>query len=518
LGRDQAANVGQRTVTSGRKFARNSALNLTGTLLPLVLAVLAMPPLVRGMGAERFGILTLAWAAIGYFGLFELGLSRALTQAVAHRIGANRNGELPALVWTALLLLLVLGVLGAVVLAAATPTLITRVLNVPAGLQHEAIVSFYILAASLPFVVTTAGLRGLMEAHQHFGVVTALRIPLLAFMLLGPLLVLPFSKSLVPAVLMLAIGRVLAWTAHLVVCLRRYAYLHEASPSVQAASLGPLLRYGGWTTVSNIVSPIMVYVDRFLIGALLPMAAVAAYVTPYEVVTKLSVIPASVLAAMFPALAATFSSDRQHMIYLYDRALRSVVLLIFPVILVAIALAQDGMRIWMGGAMPPESAVVLQWLALGVFINSIAQVPYVALQSAGRPDLIAKLHLLELPLYAVSIWFFARWFGLVGVAIAWTLRVTIDAIALVLVARRTLQLPIMPQLGSPWTLPLMLMALAGAVLPTNAVSRIAYVVVMGGVFVATAWRGLLSAPERHALVSSIRSPRTAFVETTEGLA
>ena len=44
-------------------------------------------------------------------------------------------------------------------------------------------------------------------------------------------------------------------------------------------------------TVSNVVGPIMVYLDRFLIGALLPMAAVTQYVTPYEVVTKLTVIP-----------------------------------------------------------------------------------------------------------------------------------------------------------------------------------------------------------------------------------
>jgi O-antigen/teichoic acid export membrane protein len=486
-------------------------------LLPLVLAVIAIPPLVRGMGAERFGILTLAWAAIGYFGLFELGLSRALTQAVAHRIGLNRNGELPALVWTAMLLLLALGIVGAVILAAGTPMLVTRVLNVPPGLRQEAIVSFYILAASLPFVVTTAGLRGLMEAHQHFGIVMALRIPLLAFMLVGPLLVLPFSKSLVPAVLMLAAGRVIAWAAHLVVCLRRYTYLRAVSPTVHAASVGPLLRFGGWTTVTNVVSPVMVYLDRFLIGGLLPMSAVAHYVTPYEVVTKLAVIPAAVLGAMFPAFAAAFSSDREHMIHLYDRALRTVVLLIFPVILIAIALAPDGMRIWMGSALPPESAVVLQWLALGVFINSIAQAPFVALQSAGRPDLIAKLHLLELPLYAGSIWLFARSYGLVGVAIAWTLRVVIDGVALVIVARRVLLLPILPRLGSAWTLPLMIVALVGAVFPMSTVTRIAYVMVVGAVFVATAWRGLLSAPEREALVSWMRSPRSIVVETTEGL-
>ena len=67
-------------------------------------------------------------------------------------------------------------------------------------------------------------------------------------------------------------------------------------------------------------------------------------------------------------------------------------------------------------------------------------------------------------------------------------------------------------------LPLMIVALVGGALMPNAILRIVYVIVVGGVFVATAWRGLLSGPERAALVSSIRSPRTVFVETTEGLA
>ena len=499
-------------------FARNSALNLIGILLPLVLAVLAMPPLIRGLGPARFGILTLAWAAIGYFGLFELGLSRALTQAVAHRIGINQNGELPALVWTALLLLLVLGVVGAVAVAAATPVLITRVLNVPPELRAEAIVSFYILAASLPFVVTTAGMRGLMEAHQHFGVATALRIPLVAFMLVGPLLILPFSKSLVAAVLMLVAGRLIAWVAHVLVCLRRYAYLRQTSPILRAAPIVPLLRFGGWTTLTNIVSPIMVYLDRFLIGALLPMAAVAQYVTPYEVVTKLTVIPSSVLAAIFPAFAATFSSDRHRMMHIYDRALRAVILLTFPVLLVVIAFAHTGMRLWMGAALPPESGKVLQWLALGVFINGIAHAPYAALQGAGRPDLIAKLHMLELPLYGVSIILLARSFGLIGVAIAWTLRVAVDAVALMLVARRTLQLPIVPRLGSVWTLPVMIAALVAAMVAPNTLVRIGYVAVVGIAFTTLAWRHLLTEQERAALVGWMRSPRSIVVPTTEPLA
>src|ERR1700723_1921283 len=62
-----------------------------------------------------------------------------------------------------------------------------------------------------------------------------------------------------------------------------------------APSVGPLLRFGGWMTVSNIVGPLMVTLDRFLIAGLISVTAVAYYATPYELVTKLLLVPVAVV-------------------------------------------------------------------------------------------------------------------------------------------------------------------------------------------------------------------------------
>src|SRR5688572_22272095 len=121
-------------MTDGRLLARNTLLNLLGQAFPLLVALVALPLLINertGLGAERFAILALAWTAIGYFGAFELGLSRALTQAVAQRLGAGTGDELAAVAWPALLLQLCLGMVGAILLAAATPVLVNQLLNVP---------------------------------------------------------------------------------------------------------------------------------------------------------------------------------------------------------------------------------------------------------------------------------------------------------------------------------------------------------------------------------------------------
>jgi len=65
----------------------------------------------------------------------------------------------------------------------------------------------------------------------------------------------------------------------------------------------------------------------------------------------------------------------------------------------------------------------------------VACVPFALIQSAGRPSLTAKLHILELPVYLPLVWFLARCRGIEGVAMAWTARVLLDTVLLFLFAR-----------------------------------------------------------------------------------
>src|SRR6266849_6884349 len=99
-------------LTSGRLLARNTVWNLVGSAAPMAVAVFCIPILIRGLGHERFGVLTLAWALIGYASLFDLGLGRALTQLASRKLGEGEEREIPSLAWTSLLLMLLLGLLG----------------------------------------------------------------------------------------------------------------------------------------------------------------------------------------------------------------------------------------------------------------------------------------------------------------------------------------------------------------------------------------------------------------------
>jgi len=418
----------------GSLLARNVIWNLIGNGAPILVAVFCIPLLIRGLGTDRFGVLTLVWALIGYASLFDLGLGRALTQLVAKKLGAGDEREIPALAWTSLLLMLLLGLVGAAAVVLASPWLVHRVLHIPGALQAETLRSFYLLGLSIPVVINTAGLRGLLEAYQRFGLINALRIPMGVFTFAGPLLVLPFSKSLFPVVAVLVVGRLIVWAAHLLLCLRIMPALRQRI-TWQLSAIGPLLRFGGWMTVSNVVSPLMVTMDRFLIGALLSVAAVAYYVTPFELVTKLLLIPGALVAVLFPAFSTSFVQDRNQTALLYGRTIKFVLLALFPVVLLIVVFAQDGLKLWLGADFAQNSGRVLQWLAVGVFLNCLGQVPFALVQGVGRPDLTAKLHLIELPTYLLALWWLISARGIEGAAIAWTGRVAVDALVLLGLSR-----------------------------------------------------------------------------------
>jgi O-antigen/teichoic acid export membrane protein len=501
-------------MTGDRLLARNTLVNLAGLVLPLAVAVVAIPLLVHGMGDARFGVLALAWSTIGYFSLFDLGLGRALTQAIATRLDDGSDRDLAATTWTSLAFIVALGVIGGLLLAAVTPQLVGRVLNIPPALHAESMVAFYLLAFALPASLATSGFRGILEAHQDFGVATALRVPLGVFNFLGPLVVLRFSQSLAPMLAVLVAGRIAGCLLHFVICRRRYPFL-RLPLRLDRSLVGPLIKTGGWMTVSNIISPLMVNGDRFVIAALLSVAAVAYYVTPFEVVTKLWLIPGAVLGVLFPAFASSFARDPARTATLVDRAVRLMIVTLFPIAFAFVVLGREGLTLWMGAAFARESTAVLQWLAIAVLINCIGYVPFTALQAIGRSDLTAKVHMLELPVYGLAIWWLTRRFGLVGVAMAWTLRVTIDTTLLLVLTAKPL-VSTRRELARSMRIFAGLLACLGiaATVPSTA-ARIVIFVAGLAVFLPMSWLWLLRAPERTALrrylgIGTMRSENVTF--------
>lgn len=428
---------GAGEVLSERLLARNALFNFAGMATPMLAGLFAIPYLIEGMGKERFGLLAIIWMGVGYFSLFDLGLARSLTKLVADRLGRKDDADLPELIWTALWLIVLLGIIGTIVILVFVKPIIYQLLNVSASLRIEGVRSFQLLAFSLPIVTATSALIGILEAHQQFAKIAAVRIPLGVMTFLGPVLSLHFSPSLVWATTALITARGVAFVFYYAQAARLNGALTRPRGLAQG-HLRPLFSFGGWLTVSNIVGPLMVYFDRFLIGAILGMTAVTYYITPYEVLSRLQMLPQAVMGVLFPAFATVIVSDRERLPQLYSRATRIIFLLMLPIMSIIFLYAPEVLQLWLGDDFRVAATPVAQLFALGWMINFLARSPFTVLQSSGCPELIAKAHLLELIPYGLALWLLTQKFGISGAAAAWVLRVLVDTIVLNELARREL--------------------------------------------------------------------------------
>lgn len=391
----------------------------------MLAALVAIPVLIHRMADARFGFLSIAWVLVGYVSLFDLGVGRALTHAVASRWAKAEHDDAADLISTALLALIGFGILAGLALSIAAPWIVSAI-EADDALRREALAALRVLGLAVPFTLLTAGLRGLLEARQAFRAINLALLPAGVLMYLGPALVSSFSPELPYVIAALVGARVLATLALMRLCadvLRSLPRFRVTRPALRE-----LLSFGGWMTVSNTVSPIMVNMDRIFIGAYLSLATVTYYVTPFEVTTKLLVLSGAIAAASFPEfsrLAGLRDTDGARR-YLMTGSV-TVLAVMLPVVAIAAFFSHEILSLWVSPALADRSSGIMRWLAAGVLANGLASIPFAYIQGKGRADVTAKFHLAELVLYLPLLYLLLSSLGVLGAAIAWALRVTLDA-------------------------------------------------------------------------------------------
>ena len=431
---DLSTSASPTAVPGGAALARNAFLNFAGLGVPLLAAVIAVPLLVRALGVTRFGLLGLAWASLEYLALLDAGLTRATTQSVATAISRGTR-DIRQVVSVSLALLFGVGVVFGGIFAVTAPWL-AILLRVPPELHAEAVALFRVVGISVPVVLLMTSMRGVLEGAHRFDLSVATKIPGSLAAVLIPAACAYAGFSL-PAMMLIVLA------ARVVICAVLWRILPRAIPGFawevprEWVRLRTIGRFAAWVGVSSVISPILVYLDRFFLAAFASVTAAGYYVGPYEGVTRLLVVPVSLSGVLFPALAsmaARGESDVARAGRVVGRAVRQVFLAVLPAVAVAAVFAPLILTVWLGKDYATYSTTALRILAVGVLANALAHVPFAYIQAIGRPDLTARLHIVELIIHVPLTWWLVKRFGISGAAMAWTFRVTLDALLLAIVS------------------------------------------------------------------------------------
>lgn len=411
-----------------KKVLRNFSWNLAGTGINLAIGVLALPMLLRLLGAEAVGLFTLALGLIGFSGVFDLGLGRALTRAVA----ANPDRDVAAyLVWRAALLLAITGIAMSCLAFWGLPRLAGMLPAVHGPLANQAAFGFEAVALSIPFSALASAAIGTLEGLQLYPIINIGRVSFGALQFILPVITALWRADIGMVIAALALARAVAGVCWMIVLHANLPW--RRSGGIASENLSRILRFGGWILISSIVGPFMVYADRFYLAAVLPLGIVSAYTLPYEGVTRIASLATTATAVIFPALAQASLDAHSRQRLIRDSGDAVIPFALITLIILQIT-APELVHAWLGSALFQSSLPVFRILLVGTFVNVIAQIPFALLQAKGRADLTAKLHVVELPVFALTLFLCVHTMGVVGAAVAWTLRALGDAVALICIA------------------------------------------------------------------------------------
>lgn len=416
---------------------RNTLWNIVGVAAPFLIGVVTIPYLIKTLGIEAFGVLTLIWALIGYFSLFDFGLGRALTQQISEAESQDSHQQIPGLIKTGLGLTVVTGGLGGLLLAGLSGDLANDWLNVGVNLSETTYHALLIAAVGIPLTTLTTGLRGVLEAYDEFKIVNLLRMLLgVANFVLPVVCIFAVGPSLAWIVVTLVIARAIVMLMHWRLVLNKFPGLWQAKHSKE--KLGQLLPFGAWMTISNIISPLMVSADRFVISSVLGASVVAFYTVPFEMLFRILILPGALTSAMFPRLVRQLANNKEEARHLYKKCLMITAALLFCICAVTALGSYKILDLWLGADFAENGWAIVCILSLGIFFNGIAHVPFGLIQAAGDARTTAQLHIFEFMLYLPILYLGLKTFGILGAPIAWTLRVFVDLLALLFHAKRVL--------------------------------------------------------------------------------
>lgn len=342
-------------------------------------------------------------------------------------LGQHRSrGDVAGLVWRVLRLLALFGVIWSTVIWVAIPLVVGRFFSLTGDLAAETIFGLRAIALSIPFALVAIGATGSLEGLQRFQQLSIWRSALSVAQFGIPTIAALWHPDVGWAIAGLAISRVIS----VVIWLR---ILNDALPAQSGhpsefEDIKSLLRFGGWLSVSNLISPLMVNIDRIYLTSILSPSIVAAYTVPYDSLFRLTTIPFAAVGAMFPALAETQSHPHSSS-QMIRFAVVALVTLALPPLLIGTIFAEPLLTLWLGSSFALASLSVFKILIVGVFFSCTAHIPYALLQAHGRSDITAKLHLFELPVFLGVLIFSALRWGVEGAAVATVLRVAFDTMA-----------------------------------------------------------------------------------------
>lgn len=409
------------------KFIKDTSWNLISFCVPIFIAIPILGMISRLMGVERFGLFTLILAIFGYSSVFDLGLSSAIVRVIA--INKNNLKIVKEYLSTATIFLGLVSIFPLFLMAYFSENLVD-VLNISSDIYPDAKVTFELLSLVFPLLILTTIWQSYLEGNERFKELSLIKTLSSICMSIFPLLLLMIEQSLTYSVIGIIIARLFSMILIISYTIKDIGFFTKNLFII--SRLKELFRFGGWLTITNIISPIMSSMDRFILSSMSGAEKVAFYTAPAEIVGRMLIIPGIISKTAFPRLVRNNEISFKTKLKVANSTVALGMLL--PVFI----FSGEILNYWLGAGYD-SSSITLKILLIGLFFNASAQVSYTSIQAGGYSKLAAFVHLFEVIPYLIALYYFVQYYSYNGAAIAWSARMAIDFIAFMFLEKKIIK-------------------------------------------------------------------------------
>ncbi len=416
------------------KVVKGSLWTLAGQVAPLGVSLFTTPFVIRLLGSEGYGVLILVGLIPTYFAFADFGMGIASTKFASEAYAAGDSEKEARTVRTAALIALIVSLPVAAAIFIFSNAAIAA-FNVPAHLQSEA--NLALKLASVTFVI--GFLNNIFNTPQ----LTRLRMDLNTFVnsgyrmlgLIATPIVIYLGGGILGAVAILLIVALLTLAAHLYVSGQLLKHLFQFT--LDRTLIRPMLKFGGALAISAVAGALLINLEKAVLAHTSSVKALAYYSVAFTLATMTTLFSASMTQSLIPAFSQLLEpKNREILERLFLRAIRMNFLAMIGCFTFLFVIARPLFTIWAGPAFGENSTYPFYILLAGLILNIIAYIPYSLLIAMGRSDIFAKMHWIEVLPYIVLIFILTRNFGLVGTALAWSIRIAMDAVITGVILKR----------------------------------------------------------------------------------
>jgi len=440
----------------------NMISSMAGYAIPMLVALITTPLLLRGLGEAAYGLQSLVAVIIGYMTFMDMGLDLPITKYLAEDRARSDTASQNFLLNTTLQLYAVIGLIGLIAIVLLAQWFVYSVFKVPENLASEAVTVFQLAGIGFLGSVGTSWGRSIAMGLQRFDLNYSVSVVLSTSGTIIGLGVVYAGYGIVGYVLTRTIFTLVTGPAYFILT-RSHLKDFKFRWGFDKATIRRVRGYLGYGTFNRIFSGLANSLDKTLLGLWIGVAAVGIYSVPFMLVSSLGLMLAYMLGFIFPMASELQGLGQMNRLRdIFIRSSQFIAALAGLVFIPSFVLGDLFLALWTP-TISSSSKGVLHFLALAGYLGTLtATLPNSVMVGLGKIGQFTIYTTIRCLVLAASCFIFIRPLGIEGAGLALLCTCGVDVVYFFIFLRHYIQISPILFLQKAYLKPLVLGVAFGA--------------------------------------------------------